>query len=70
LRPFCAEWLWIVDEVVDSVSVHGGILVEIALYKASLMVVDGMLTSHDRVEANKWRVGNVSRAVREHVVFV
>lgn len=51
-------------------SVHGGILVEIALCKVSLMVADGMLTSHDRVEANKWRVGNVSRAVREHVVFV
>lgn len=60
---------WIVDEVVDSVSVHVGILAEIALCKVSLMVVDGVLTSHDHVQANKWRVGNASRAVRGHVVF-
>jgi len=51
------------------VSVHVGILVEIALCKVSLMVVDGVLTSHDRVQVNKWRVGNASRVVRGHVVF-
>jgi hypothetical protein len=51
------------------VCVHVGILVEIALCKVSLMVVDGVLTSHDLVQENKWRVGNASRAVRGHVVF-